>query len=235
MKDETIRVPVLPEIMVMAREESGMDLDMAADEIGISTDTLTMMEEGKLQPTAIDVKNMAEAYGVDVLVFYLKEGTKSLDGRKRAANLLVQDEKDKAMNVIFTELFMKVVLADNRFIRVPLEHFPRLFYASRHDLENFQMVAGGSGIHFPDLNEDLSVRGLIQDYLRTDKTEIMHSLGKRRKEEFTSKQIADKMGVTIYDVSILEGACDDEVTVETLFRYLKACGFYFKIEKGEEN
>lgn len=57
---------------------------------------------------------------------------------------------------------MVVELADGRSLSVPLAWFPRLSGASKADLENWQLSAGGSGIHWPDLDEDVSSEGLLR-------------------------------------------------------------------------
>jgi hypothetical protein len=54
-----------------------------------------------------------------------------------------------------------VQLEDGRAIRVPLVWFPRLHEASREELADWRLVGHGVGIHWPKLDEDLSVRGLL--------------------------------------------------------------------------
>lgn len=67
-----------------------------------------------------------------------------------------------AQNVSFTDNEMVVDLVDGRTISVPLVWFPRLTDATRQQLENFEILADGEGIHWPDLDEDLSVAGLLR-------------------------------------------------------------------------
>ncbi len=55
-----------------------------------------------------------------------------------------------------------VGLKDGRQISVPIEWYPRLARASRSDLANWQISGGGYGIHWPDLDEDLSTEGLLR-------------------------------------------------------------------------
>ena len=52
-------------------------------------------------------------------------------------------------------------LADGRTITVPLAWFPRLAHASPAERENWRLIAGGEGIHWPDLDEDISVESLL--------------------------------------------------------------------------
>ncbi len=54
-----------------------------------------------------------------------------------------------------------VRLEDGRAVHVPLEWFPRLRDASAAQLADFRLVGQGVGIHWPQLDEDISVRGLL--------------------------------------------------------------------------
>jgi hypothetical protein len=54
-----------------------------------------------------------------------------------------------------------VELEDGRELSVPLEWFPSLRGATRATRSNFRIIGGGIGIHWPDLDEDLSVAGLL--------------------------------------------------------------------------
>ena len=67
-----------------------------------------------------------------------------------------------AQNVSFTDSDMVVELVDGRTVSVPLVWYPRLSAATRQQLENFEILADGEGIHWPDLDEDLSVAGLLR-------------------------------------------------------------------------
>lgn len=67
-----------------------------------------------------------------------------------------------AHTVTFTQNTMRVALSDGREIAVPLDWFPRLKGASQALRENFRLIAGGVGIHFPDVDEDVSVEGLLR-------------------------------------------------------------------------
>jgi hypothetical protein len=57
---------------------------------------------------------------------------------------------------------LTVVLADGRTISVPLAWFPRLLHASSSQRANFELLGGGHGIHWPDVDEDISVEGLLR-------------------------------------------------------------------------
>ncbi|MEX2496532.1 MAG: DUF2442 domain-containing protein [Woeseia sp.] len=67
-----------------------------------------------------------------------------------------------AQSVRFTDSELVVELVDGRTVCVPFVWFPRLNRASPEQLANFEIIADGEGIHWPDLDEDLSVAGLLQ-------------------------------------------------------------------------
>ena len=66
-----------------------------------------------------------------------------------------------AVEVTCTDAALRIVLADGREIVVPLEWFPRLRDAVPEQRENWRPIGGGVGIHWPDLDEDISVAGLL--------------------------------------------------------------------------
>jgi hypothetical protein len=56
---------------------------------------------------------------------------------------------------------LNVLLADGRKISVPLSWFPLLLQATPTQRQNFELLGGGQGIHWPDIDEDLSIAGLL--------------------------------------------------------------------------
>jgi hypothetical protein len=52
-------------------------------------------------------------------------------------------------------------LADGRTITAPLAWFPRLAHGTPTERANWRLIGGGEGIHWPDLDEDISVEGLL--------------------------------------------------------------------------
>jgi hypothetical protein len=57
---------------------------------------------------------------------------------------------------------LSVDLMDGRTIIVPLAWYPRLLNASQEQRDRWEICGGGYGIHWPDLNEDLSTEGLLR-------------------------------------------------------------------------
>lgn len=66
-----------------------------------------------------------------------------------------------ASSVAFADEMMHVTLTDARIISVPLAWFPSLFGATPEQLANVQIGGGGVGLHWPDLDEDVLVAGLL--------------------------------------------------------------------------
>lgn len=67
-----------------------------------------------------------------------------------------------AVAVTFAADEMIVSLADGRRLSVPLAWFPSLAKATPDQLNNYELLGDGEGIHWPDLDEDLSVDGLLR-------------------------------------------------------------------------
>ena len=55
-----------------------------------------------------------------------------------------------------------VILADGRELAAPLAWFPRLLEASDDQRGNWRLIGGGHGIHWPDVDEDISVASLLR-------------------------------------------------------------------------
>jgi uncharacterized protein DUF2442 len=66
-----------------------------------------------------------------------------------------------AKSVEFTDDLMNVNLMDGRVIGVPIVWFPRLLAATPKQRKKYEIGGGGIGLHWPDLDEDLSVAGLL--------------------------------------------------------------------------
>jgi hypothetical protein len=69
--------------------------------------------------------------------------------------------RPKAREVSIDEDELTVLLADGRKISVPLAWFPRLLHATEDQRRNFELLGDGEGIHWPEIDEDLSVAGLL--------------------------------------------------------------------------
>lgn len=70
-------------------------------------------------------------------------------------------ETSRAEKVWFDDNNLWVLLTDGRQISVPLAYFPRLLHASTEQRMRFELSGRGYGIHWDELDEDLSVPGLL--------------------------------------------------------------------------
>ncbi|MFV1981298.1 MAG: DUF2442 domain-containing protein [Rhodothermia bacterium] len=66
-----------------------------------------------------------------------------------------------AAEVSVTENELLVDLVDGRRISIPLAWFPRLLHASVEQRNEFELIGDGEGIHWPAVDEDISIRGLV--------------------------------------------------------------------------
>jgi len=70
----------------------------------------------------------------------------------------------KASQIWFDEQNLWVLLQDGRQLSVPLAYFPRLFKATQKQRQDFILSGDGIGIHWDDLDEDISIAGLLMGY-----------------------------------------------------------------------
>jgi hypothetical protein len=69
---------------------------------------------------------------------------------------------ERVLDVRVTEDTISVDLYDGRTITAPLVWFPRLLHATPGQRANWRVAGAGYGIHWPDIDEDLSTQGLLQ-------------------------------------------------------------------------
>jgi len=74
---------------------------------------------------------------------------------------LAPDIDPRAKEVVCSDDQLSVLLADGRNISVPLAWFPRLLHAAPSERANYEILGDGHGIHWPDIDEDVSVEGLL--------------------------------------------------------------------------
>lgn len=78
----------------------------------------------------------------------------------------------RVKNVYFTEKTLSVDLMDGHTITVPLALYPSLLHATKEQLSNWEVCGGGFGIHWPDLDEDLSIEGLLKGLPASSKSSV---------------------------------------------------------------
>jgi hypothetical protein len=74
---------------------------------------------------------------------------------------IVNKAAGDAVAVAFTRDALVVTLSDGRTVFAPLEWFPRLLKATSKQRRNWRLIGGGIGIHWEDVDEDISVRSLL--------------------------------------------------------------------------
>ena len=67
----------------------------------------------------------------------------------------------QAQNIKCTDIALIVELVDGRTISAPLVWFPLLSQASKEQRDNWELLGDGEGVHWPDVDEDLSINGLL--------------------------------------------------------------------------
>lgn len=75
--------------------------------------------------------------------------------------LILDSSALKAIEAHLTDDSLVVDLADGRSISTPLAWYPRLFHGTREERKHFRFIGQGEGIHWPDLDEDISVEGIV--------------------------------------------------------------------------
>ncbi len=91
-----------------------------------------------------------------------------LSFRKHGVNTPQPNPGERVRHVRFTDDTIAVDLLDGRTIVVPLVWYPRLLSATHAQRLNWQKCGAGFGIHWPDLDEDLSTEGILRGAASSD-------------------------------------------------------------------
>ena len=76
-------------------------------------------------------------------------------------SFVVESANRLAIAVTVDAVSLSVDLSDGRSIAVPTAWFPRLAHGTDSERANWRLIAGGEGIHWPDLDEDIAVAALL--------------------------------------------------------------------------
>ena len=68
----------------------------------------------------------------------------------------------RALKAVVTDDSLAVDLVDGRTVVVPLAWYPRLLHGTRQERNKWRLIGRGVGIHWPELDEDISVEGLLE-------------------------------------------------------------------------
>jgi hypothetical protein len=69
-----------------------------------------------------------------------------------------------AVDVKVDDKTLTVTLDDGRILSLPLSWYPRLYYGSQEERNNCRFIGNGEGIHWEDLDEDISIEGIISGH-----------------------------------------------------------------------
>jgi hypothetical protein len=107
--------------------------------------------------------------------------------------LKIEANEARAQHVKVTADTLAIDLIDGRTISVPLAWFPKLLHGSISERNNWRLIAQGEGVHWTDLDEDISVEGLL---LGQQSRESLASLEKwlhgRRKRSSSRRKTTNK-------------------------------------------
>lgn len=73
----------------------------------------------------------------------------------------IEIEIPNATDVHVTDDTLTVDLSDGRSLSVPISWFPRLIQATESERKNWRLIGKGHGIHWEDIDEDISIEGLL--------------------------------------------------------------------------
>jgi len=105
-------------------------------------------------------------------------------------SFLASAADERVLEVQFSDDAFSVSLRDGRIITVPLAWYPRLLEATATQRKNWRIAGGGYGIHWPDLDEDLSTEGLLRG-APAPKTSISIVHGRNVRQENDRSEIPE--------------------------------------------
>jgi hypothetical protein len=76
-------------------------------------------------------------------------------------SILKRANEPLAVGLVVTDTELVVTLSDGRKLSVPIAWYPRLANATPEQRRNWQILGPGVGFHWPDVDEDLSVEGML--------------------------------------------------------------------------
>ncbi|MXY20598.1 MAG: DUF2442 domain-containing protein [Dehalococcoidia bacterium] len=145
-----------------------MKLDIYYDS---TTDTLSLWNGRPANEGADVAENLIVDFGRDgeVVGFTLDHAAESLGPFLSQSEIIhgfyvrteTKASSARAQSVLVTEDTLSVDLSDGRSVSVPLSWYPRLAHGTPKERDNWRIEGAGWGVHWPDLDEDISVKGLL--------------------------------------------------------------------------
>jgi hypothetical protein len=86
----------------------------------------------------------------------------------------------RILSVSINEEYLTLALEDGRVLSVPILWYPRLAYGTDEERQNFEISGGGFGIHWPQLDEDIGVKGVLMGKKSAESPESLQKWLERR-------------------------------------------------------
>lgn len=102
---------------------------------------------------------------------------------------LVVEQELAVRGVVVTPDTLSVELSDGRSLSVPLGWFPRLLHGTPGERARWELIGRGSGIHWPELDEDISLEGLLAGRSSGESQQSLDRWLKTRKPRQANKRI----------------------------------------------
>jgi hypothetical protein len=99
--------------------------------------------------------------------------------------LAVEIRIPEALDVLLTDDTLSVDLSDGRSISVPIAWFPRLLHSTDQERNNWRLIGRGQGIHWEDIDEDISIEGLLAGKPSGESQESLKKWLAKRSEKAT--------------------------------------------------
>ena len=93
------------------------------------------------------------------------------------------NEEPRIVDVMSTAELPTVSFGDGRGISLPLNWYPRLHRATPAQRRNWEMIGRGYGVHWPDVDEDLSAEGLLRGAPAQEYARALEKQGRKRGEK----------------------------------------------------
>ena len=93
---------------------------------------------------------------------------------------MIDIELANAVRVQVDDESITVELDDGRRISLPVSWYPRLLHGGQKERANYRLIGNGSGIHWPDLEEDISVQGLLAGHHSQESQSSLNKWLKKR-------------------------------------------------------
>jgi hypothetical protein len=114
-----------------------------------------------LEPVTFQSSSGFSRAEIHVIQRLIVKKTRHYSYRAGMTTLTLDSASLRATAVQIADDTLTVELADGRSIAVPLAWYPRLCHGTAEERSHFRLIGAGEGIHWPDLDEDISIAGIV--------------------------------------------------------------------------